>query len=118
MPSKKKLRFPVPCAYCGQPLTAKTHTWDHYVPRSAGGTSEPANLVHACGNCNSRKGSQPAEEFLAQPIPPARPPKVKRQLLSREQDLDRIRALPWVQLVPARCQFCKQPRKGCADCRE
>jgi hypothetical protein len=29
--------------------------FDHIVPRNAGGTDEPTNLVLACRSCNSRR---------------------------------------------------------------
>jgi hypothetical protein len=39
------------CAYCG----AHANTVDHVVPRIEGGTDDPANLVAACGSCNSAR---------------------------------------------------------------
>jgi hypothetical protein len=46
------------CAYCGDP----TSTWDHFRPivtgkRPTGFITEIANLVPACGPCNSSKGA-------------------------------------------------------------
>jgi 5-methylcytosine-specific restriction endonuclease McrA len=42
------------CAYgCGR----EASTWDHVWPVSLGGRSHAANLVPACGSCNSRKGN-------------------------------------------------------------
>lgn len=40
------------CAYCG--VTGKL-TVDHLIPRMKGGTDQGANLVLACGPCNSAK---------------------------------------------------------------
>ncbi len=133
MPSKKHIVFPVPCAYCSEPLTLKTHTWDHKVPRSEGGKSTPENLNHACANCNSRKGSRPLVEFLAEPIPPARPPRksvVARRRLAQERReeaaFQRLKASggvvifgppPAPEKIPRKCPWCKQARSGCADCR-
>jgi len=39
------------CHYCGGPARAV----DHVVPKIEGGTDHPANLVAACGACNSRR---------------------------------------------------------------
>ena len=39
------------CAYCDAPAT----TWDHVVPVSKGGLTEPYNIVPACRPCNSSK---------------------------------------------------------------
>lgn len=36
----------------------KYPTLDHVVPKSKGGWNHPANLVAACVNCNSQKGSR------------------------------------------------------------
>jgi hypothetical protein len=49
--------FDLRCAYCGNPY----HTWDHLRPlvmdrRPTGYITEIANLVPACGPCNSSKG--------------------------------------------------------------
>lgn len=49
------------CFYCGRIGTEI----DHMTPISRGGTGERANLVPCCRRCNSRKGNQTAEEFLA-----------------------------------------------------
>lgn len=43
------------CRYCG---SAKHPTIDHVVPKSRGGSDEPANLVVACRSCNARKGDR------------------------------------------------------------
>lgn len=44
-------RFDGKCVYCGKPGT----TWDHIVPVSQGGKTEPGNIVLACESCNSSK---------------------------------------------------------------
>lgn len=50
------------CIYCGEdrPLTV-----DHKIPLSRGGTNDIANVVPACGLCNSRKQDRTAIEYLA-----------------------------------------------------
>ena len=42
------------CTYCGAPAT----TVDHKIPREAGGTDHPQNLVAACQPCNRSKGAK------------------------------------------------------------
>ncbi len=49
------------CAYCrrtDQPMTA-----DHVVPLTRGGSHRPENLVPACKQCNSSKGSRLLTEW-------------------------------------------------------
>ena len=48
------------CAYCGSLAT----TWDHVVPISAGGLTEPCNIVPACAPCNSSKKDRNVWEWL------------------------------------------------------
>jgi hypothetical protein len=51
------------------------YTQDHMVPRSAGGTNEPSNVVAACGTCQFQKGDCTLDELgLANPFD--RPPTV------------------------------------------
>ena len=52
------------CRYCGNEK-AERYELDHIVPRSRGGTDRVSNLVVSCRECNTRKGNQPVEEFLA-----------------------------------------------------
>lgn len=49
------------CRYCGAPASIE----DHYVPKAAGGTDDEANLVAACGPCNSKKSDRDPDEFLS-----------------------------------------------------
>lgn len=51
------------CVYCdaaGVPLER-----DHVVPQSRGGSNRVGNLVVSCRPCNTAKGGQPVEAFLA-----------------------------------------------------
>lgn len=42
------------CKYCDKELTPKTHTIDHILPVSKGGTENPHNLVMCCEWCNKK----------------------------------------------------------------
>lgn len=47
------------CTYCGkQGLTGKDATADHVIPKDAGGTDDPSNLVAACRRCNGSKSNR------------------------------------------------------------
>ena len=48
-----------PCAYCGDPAS----TLDHVIPRVAGGTDDPRNLVPACRSCNGSKSGKYLNEW-------------------------------------------------------
>ena len=52
------------CYYCACTLPAAWHA-EHKTPIARGGTSWPENMVCSCGDCNRRKGTQTAEEFIA-----------------------------------------------------
>lgn len=53
----------VRCRYCGVGLTRHDATGDHVHPVSRGGVNKLKNIVIACGDCNSRKGSMEAGMF-------------------------------------------------------
>lgn len=53
-------RFNGGCAYCG----GAAETWDHIVPVSQGGRTEPGNVVPACRSCNSRKKDRDVFDFI------------------------------------------------------
>ena len=50
------------CQYCGQKKPARELSYDHVVPRSAGGRTDWRNIVTACKACNSRKDAQTCDE--------------------------------------------------------
>lgn len=68
------------CFYCGVPLDGRRvqtgpnryefawPTIDHLVPRAAGGTDDPDNLVPACTRCNYAKGTSSVDEFDARDL--------------------------------------------------
>lgn len=52
------------CKYCFEPLTEKTVTAEHRVPRSMGGSNLAHNIDAACLRCNRLKGLSSPGEFL------------------------------------------------------
>ena len=59
------------CQYCGQRAEL---TFDHVVPRAAGGVTSWENVVAACSPCNLRKGSKSLRQAgLHLNKPPRRP---------------------------------------------
>lgn len=50
------------CQYCGKECRTEELTYDHVIPRSQGGRTEWANIVSACGPCNSRKAGRTPEQ--------------------------------------------------------
>ena len=68
------LRDEFTCQYCGKPFEARHLTFDHVIPRAAGGVSSWTNVVAACGPCNHRKGSKLVHEahmnLLKKPVAP------------------------------------------------
>jgi len=54
------------CAYCGEVREPDDLSVDHVQPRMRGGDGSPGNVLTACKGCNTRKGSRPLAEFLAE----------------------------------------------------
>jgi HNH endonuclease len=52
------------CHHCGKQLTRFSATLDHLQPVSEGGDNSYGNLITACLQCNSQRGSQPLMDFL------------------------------------------------------
>lgn len=46
------------CTYCHKPLEGRDATADHIIPKAAGGSDDPDNLVAACRRCNGIKSDQ------------------------------------------------------------
>jgi 5-methylcytosine-specific restriction endonuclease McrA len=49
------------CQYCGNEFPAPELTFDHVVPRAAGGRTEWDNILTACVDCNRDKRDHPAD---------------------------------------------------------
>lgn len=58
------LRDGYKCRYCGKPLTKKSVTIDHIIPKSKGGPTVESNLVVACQRCNRQKGNHKAPRMV------------------------------------------------------
>lgn len=50
------------CQYCGETVTPKNATLDHFIPQSKGGQSTKDNLRTCCFVCNSIKSGKTYEE--------------------------------------------------------
>ncbi len=56
------------CQYCGDKFKTQSLTFDHVIPRAMGGHTEWENIVAACQDCNTRKGSKLPKECKMFPI--------------------------------------------------
>ena len=60
------------CQYCGRRAgelkPRESHTRDHLIPMSRGGTNEWSNVVTACSSCNTRKANRMPAEIGMQPL--------------------------------------------------
>jgi 5-methylcytosine-specific restriction endonuclease McrA len=65
------LRDEFTCQYCGSHINL---TFDHVVPRAAGGVTSWQNVVAACQSCNLRKGSKTLKQMGMHLRQPAREP--------------------------------------------
>jgi 5-methylcytosine-specific restriction endonuclease McrA len=73
------------CFYCLRRVTTRTRCLDHVVPRVRSGRNSYPNLVSACGDCNSQKGEEQAEDFLRGHY--------RRRRLTADELEDRLRKL-------------------------
>ena len=75
------------CQYCGHKLPVAELTYDHVVPRSAGGKTSWENIVSACEPCNSRKGNRtPAQAGMRLLTVPVRPKALAAYVLRLSRD--------------------------------
>lgn len=49
------------CQYCGRRFNTVDLTFDHVIPRSAGGVTAWDNILSCCVECNKRKRNNPAD---------------------------------------------------------
>jgi len=63
------------CQYCSDRFPASALSYDHVVPRAAGGRTEWTNIVTACRPCNTRKDSKTCDEAGMWPRTEPRRPK-------------------------------------------
>ena len=54
------------CAYCGKALKETDKTYDHLIPKSAGGKRYTNNIVICCEKCNNYKANLDIQTFLNQ----------------------------------------------------
>lgn len=52
------------CYYCDKPLSHRTYTRDHIIPKFRGGCNNDINIVPACTKCNTLKGHKLLTEFI------------------------------------------------------
>lgn len=65
------------CQYCGRKVTRVEATYDHVVPRVAGGRTSWTNVVIACVACNQRKGGRtPVQARMVLKSHPVKPNRV------------------------------------------
>jgi 5-methylcytosine-specific restriction endonuclease McrA len=59
-PSKRNIavRDGFKCAYCRIPISVKSVSRDHVLPKSRGGKDTMANVVASCKKCNNRKDAK------------------------------------------------------------
>jgi 5-methylcytosine-specific restriction endonuclease McrA len=62
------------CQYCGEKKAARELSFDHVVPRSAGGPTTWENIVTACRRCNATKDAQTCDEAGMWPLREPRRP--------------------------------------------
>jgi 5-methylcytosine-specific restriction endonuclease McrA len=81
------------CQFCGQRFASQDLTFDHVVPRSAGGTTCWTNILSCCVPCNKAKRNQPAnwsgkKGSGLRPLKPPRQPTTMELLRAGLQFLD------------------------------
>jgi 5-methylcytosine-specific restriction endonuclease McrA len=68
------------CQYCGGKFPIALLSYDHVVPRSAGGVTNWTNIVTACKACNSRKANHSCDDAGMWPLTVPRCPRTLPQL--------------------------------------
>ena len=63
------------CQYCGHKFVVGALSYDHVVPRAAGGQTTWTNIVTACKMCNSRKANHSCDDAGMWPLSTPRCPR-------------------------------------------
>ena len=66
------------CFYCNKEVS--TFEVEHMIPKAKGGSNRIDNLTLSCHNCNQKKGTLTAEEFIRQTLPVEKAAKKLKQL--------------------------------------
>lgn len=88
------------CAWCGLSLAREDVQIDHVVPRSAGGSNKPDNLVPACARCNSERD--------AELVPAAVREQLRTPITASLRDAARVLADAWYPWRQARAERNRQ----------
>lgn len=79
------------CAYC--PATNVPLQVEHIVPRARGGSNRVSNLTLSCAACNTAKGTQSVEDFLAHD--PQRLARIQAQAKAPLKDAAAVNSTRW-----------------------
>ena len=71
------------CFYCGR--TVSDFEVEHMFPKSRGGSNRIDNLTLSCHDCNEKKGTLTAEEFIRQTLPAKKATAKLKQLLNEKR---------------------------------
>ena len=63
------------CQYCGNRFAVAMLSYDHVVPRAAGGRTDWLNIVTACKSCNTRKADKSCDDAGMWPLTEPRRPR-------------------------------------------
>lgn len=72
------------CQYCGNHFSSRDLTFDHVVPRAAGGGTNWENIASSCGPCNSAKGHRRDMKPLKPPREPSTTEMISKRRLRPE----------------------------------
>ena len=64
------------CQYCGGQFKTHQLTFDHVIPRARGGKTSWDNIVAACRDCNTKKGSKMPHDCGMHPMVAPREPTI------------------------------------------
>ena len=89
------------CQYCGVRLHHDDATYDHVVPKRAGGGTTWENITLSCRPCNQRKGGRtPEQAGMRLRSVPHRPRAIENEwLLGMSIDHMPDAWLPWIRVA-------------------